>query len=79
MFTIQVYHKNSGKHCKNAKVSVCFDGMMRGSTHYVYTNSKGEADFDYQVGNGVVFLQTGIWKSTKVYSGYLSGRIKVYC
>jgi uncharacterized GH25 family protein len=78
MFTIQVYDEKSGKPCKNVGVSVSFDGLMRGTTEYIYTDNKGEAHFDYKGGSGSVYVSSGLWMSKAVHSGYISGRVTVY-
>ena len=73
MFTIKVVEQSSGRPCPGKKVQVFFDGFFRGHTSSQYTDNEGEAHFDYDNGDGQVFVG-----NQAVYKGYISGRVIVY-
>lgn len=43
MVTVKVVSQSSGKPVKGKKVSLAFDGLLRGVTDSEYTDSEGEA------------------------------------
>ena len=73
MFTIKVVDRNSGKPVSGKKVQVYFDSFWRGNTSSQYTDNEGETHFDYDNGDGKVYVG-----SQEAYRGYLSGRTVVY-
>ncbi len=73
MFTIRVIDQNTGKPISGKKVQVLFDGFWRGSTRSQYTDDDGETHFDYDNGDGKVYVGSEV-----VYEGYISGRKIVY-
>lgn len=73
MFTIQVFEKSSGKPAYYKKVGIIFHGFFRGSTKDIYTDRNGEAHFDYDNGNGTIYVQ-----GREVFDGEISGRMIVY-
>lgn len=73
MFTIKVIDSNSGRPASGKKVQVFFNGFFRGNTSCQYTDNEGEVHFDYDNGDGQVYVG-----SQEVYKGYISGRKIVY-
>ncbi len=73
MFTVQVFEKSSGKPAYYKKVGIVFKGFFRGSTKNIYTDRDGEAHFDYDNGEGKIYVNGQI-----VYEGEISGRKIVY-
>ncbi len=74
MITVKVIHEQSGEPWENQKVALGFDGLFSGGvTSDEYTDSSGEAHFDYKPANGSVYV-----KGKVAYKGHLSGRIVVY-
>lgn len=73
MFTIQVIEERTGKPAYYKKVCVIFHGLFRGSTKNVYTDRNGEAHFNYDNGNGTIYVQ-----GRGVYDGEIKGYKRVY-
>lgn len=73
MFTIQVIERSTGKPAYYKKVAVSFHGFFRGMTNTEYTDRSGEAHFNYDNGNGIIYVQ-----GEKVYDGEISGRKIIY-
>lgn len=74
MITVKVIHEQSGEPWENQKVALGFDGLFSGGvTNDEYTDSRGEAHFDYKPGNGKVYVNGDV-----AFKGHLSGRIVVY-
>lgn len=73
MFTIKVIEQRSGKPVKNAKVGIIFHGFFRGGTKDLWTDSDGEAHFDYDNGRGVVYVN-----GKNCYDGQIEGRRIIY-
>ena len=73
MFTVQVFEKRSGKPAYHKRVGIIFHGFFRGSTKDIYTDRDGEAHFDYDNGNGAIYVE-----GEKVYDGEVCGRKIVY-
>ena len=73
MFTIKVVEQSSGRPCSGNKVQVFFDVFFRGHTSSQYTDNEGEAHFDYDNGDGTIYVQ-----GKKVYVGEIRGRKIVY-
>ena len=73
MFTVQVIEQSTGRPASNKKVGVIFHGIFRGSTKDIYTDRNGEAHFDYDNGNGTIYVG-----GKKVYDGEISGRKVIY-
>ncbi len=55
MVTVRVFSKSSGKAIKGKKVSVSFDGLLRGMATE-YTDSSGDAHFNVEPGSGKVYV-----------------------
>ena len=72
MVTVRVFSKSSGKAIKGKKVSVSFDGLLRGMATE-YTDSSGDAHFNVEPGSGKVYVD-----GNTVYKGNLAGRVVVY-
>ena len=73
MFTVKVIETSSGRPVKGAKVSVGFNGLLRGFTKYEYTDSDGEVHFDYDNGTGTIYVN-----GERKYEGRIEGRKVVY-
>ncbi len=75
MFSVKVHSTNSGKPCKGVRVAASFDrGLFSGGvTRDEYTNSDGEAHFDYDPGSGTIYVN-----GREVFRGRIEGRIVVY-
>ena len=73
MFTVKVIEQSTGKPAYYKKVGIVFKGFFRGVTKDIYTDRDGEANFDYDNGNGTIYVQ-----GDKVYEGEISGRKIVY-
>lgn len=73
MFTIKVIDSSTGRPCPDKKVQVFFNGFWRGHTCSQYTDNQGEAHFDYDNGDGEVYVG-----SKSAYKGHISGRVPVY-
>ena len=73
MFTIQVFESSTGKPAYYKKVAVGFKGWDRGFTNNQWTDKNGEVHFDYNNGDGTVYVD-----GQKRYEGYISGRKLIY-
>ena len=73
MFSVKVIWKRTGKPAKGMKVSAAFDGLARGVTSDQFTDKDGNADFDYDPGQGTIFV---IGKTA--FKGLIEGRVVVY-
>ncbi len=73
MFTIQVINKKTGKPMYYKKVSVGFEGMLRGFSKTQYTNRDGEAHFTESNGQGTIYIQ-----GKAEYKGRIEGRKIIY-
>jgi hypothetical protein len=74
MFTIKVVRKDNGKPSKGERVSASLDGFFSGGvTKNEFTNSDGEAHFDYDPRNGEVYVN-----GRTAYKGKIEGRVIVY-
>ncbi len=73
MFTVKVFDEKSGEPACNKKVSVCFDGLLRGFSKPQYTDREGEAHFIEDNGNGTIYIQGKV-----VYQGKIQGRKILY-
>jgi hypothetical protein len=73
MFTIQVIDSRDGKPAYYKKVAVGFKGLFKGFTKDQYTDRNGETHFDYDNGEGTVYIN-----GQKVYEGYIEGRKVIY-
>jgi hypothetical protein len=73
MVTVKLLYQDDGKPAKNEKVALGFDGFSRGVTGDEWTDDRGEAHFDNDPGNGVVYH-----KGSTVYKGRIEGRVVVY-
>ena len=78
MFTIKVVDENNGKPVKDAVVGIAFDGFFGGCTKDIYTDSNGEAHFDYSNGNGKVYVKPPYSSNECYFEGSIQGRIIVY-
>jgi hypothetical protein len=73
MFTIKVIEGSTGKPAKSQRVCVGFDGILRGMTKEEYTDANGEVHFDYDNGEGDVFIN-----GRKAFNGKIEGRVIIY-
>ena len=73
MVTVKVCWKSTGKSAKGKDVVISFDGLMRGVTRKVLTDSNGEAHFDADPGTGKVIVD-----GERAFSGRIEGRVMVY-
>ena len=73
MFTIKVIEERTGRPAYNKKVRVFFHGFLRGHTKNIYTDRNGEAHFDYDNGNGIIYVN-----GENVYDGEICGLRVVY-
>ena len=73
MYTIKVIDTRDGRPVEYTKVGVVYHGFFPGSTKDLSTDSNGEAHFDYDNGNGEVYVN-----GKKPYDGEIKGRIVIY-
>ena len=73
MITVQVCSEQTGKPLQGKRVSLFFDGIIRGSSGDERTNGSGEAHFDNDPGKGKVFVE-----GKQKHKGHISGRMVVY-
>ncbi|MGB4205139.1 MAG: hypothetical protein WBJ84_05900 [Bacteroidales bacterium] len=73
MFTVQVIDRSTGKPAYYKKVAVAFHGFFRGHTTDQYTDRDGEVHFNYDNGEGTIYVQ-----GQKVYEGWIGGRKVIY-
>ncbi len=73
MFTVKVIETSTGRPVKGARVGAAFEGFSRGCTKDEYTDSDGEAHFDYDNGTGIIYVN-----GHKEYEGRIEGRRVVY-
>lgn len=73
MVTIKVCSKSSGKPVVGARVSISFNGLLRGVSGNEFTDSNGEAHFNVDPGSGKVFV-----RGDNAFEGDLRGRVIVY-
>lgn len=73
MYTIQVIDQRDGKPAENKRVGIVYNGFFRGSTRDIRTDRRGEAHFDYDNGDGKVYVD-----GEPRWEGYIQGRIVVY-
>ena len=73
MFTIQVFENATGKPVISRKISVIFNGWMRGCAKDQYTDKNGEAHFPEDNGDGTIYIQ-----GSKVFEGRIEGRKIIY-
>lgn len=71
--TIQVVRKASGQPVQGERVTVSFDGLLRGISKPVHSDSQGLANFDSKPGNGSVFVD-----GKSVYKGRIEGTTVVH-
>ena len=73
MFTIKVIEQSTGCPAYYKKVSIRFKGLLKGFAKDQYTEKNGEAHFDYNNGDGTIYIDGKVYKEC-----YLSGSIVVY-
>ena len=73
MFTIKVIEQNTGRPAYYKKVSIRFKGLLKGFAEDQYTDKNGEVHFDYDNGDGTIYIEGKVYKEC-----YLSGKIPVY-
>lgn len=73
MVTVKVMSHSSGKPVSGKRVSLFFDGLIRGGSGEQRTDSQGEAHFDNDPGNGKVYVD-----GRNTHEGRLAGRVVVY-
>ncbi|MBU0655279.1 MAG: AAA family ATPase [Gammaproteobacteria bacterium] len=73
MVTIQVVRKSTGKPVQGERVTLSFDGLLRGMSKPAHSDSRGLANFDNKPGTGTVFVN-----GKSVYKGRIEGTTVVY-
>lgn len=73
MVTVQVVYKSSGKPAKGQKVTLSFDGLLRGMSKPSYSNSRGMVNFDLTPGSGKIYVN-----GNSAYKGRIEGTTVVY-
>lgn len=73
MFTVKVIETSTGRPVRGARVGAAFDGPFRGCTRDEYTDSDGEAHFDYDNGIGTIYVN-----GHKEYEGRIEGMRVLY-
>ena len=73
MFTVKVIETSTGCPIKDVRVCAAFDGFFRGSTKELYTDSDGEAHFDYENGTGTIYVN-----GKPRFEGSIEGRKVIY-
>jgi hypothetical protein len=74
MISVKVCWKDTGKPAEHRKVALSFDGLFSGGvTNNEYTDRNGDAHFDYNSGQGKVYVD-----GNTAHTGRLEGRIVVY-
>lgn len=73
MFTVKVIDHRDGRPAEYKKVGIVFKGFFRGLTKDLRTDEYGEAHFDYDNGEGTIYVD-----GKPAYEGYIEGRIIVY-
>lgn len=73
MVTIRVVSESTGKPVEGKKVTVFFDGLLRGWVEG-FTNARGEVDLEADPGSGKVVVG-----GKTVLRGPIRGRVTVYC
>jgi hypothetical protein len=80
MFTIRVIEKDTGLPAKGVVVSVALSGFLGSTmTRDEFTDQEGEATFDYNPGQGIVYVSRGGFSgSQKAWEGEVKGMRTVY-
>ena len=74
MITVRVLDRKTGDPVRDVKVALGFPGMfLMYPTNDEYTDEYGEAHFDHEPGNGVVYIN-----GRKVREGNLQGLVIIY-
>lgn len=73
MVTVQVFSRSSGRPAKSRRVSIGFDGLLRGSSKACYTDDNGEVHFPHDPGYGTVYVD-----GSSKHQGRIEGRVVVY-
>lgn len=73
MFTVQVINRKTGKPEYHKKISVGFDGILRGFSKTQYTDKNGETHFNEDNGAGTIYVH-----GKPVYKGRIEGRRIIY-
>ncbi|MBE9221583.1 hypothetical protein IQ215_02630 [Cyanobacterium stanieri LEGE 03274] len=73
MITVQVISRSSGKPATGKRVNISFDSLFRGMGREQRTDSRGQAHFSHDPGNGKVYVD-----GRTVYQGNLKGCIVVH-
>ena len=73
MFTVKVVDGSTGLPVNGTRVSVGFDGLLRGFSCEDYTNFDGEVHFDNDNGNGTIYVN-----GQPKYKGKIEGLRLVY-
>lgn len=73
MFTVQVLDRRDGQPLEYKTVAVHFSCFLAGHTRDVKTDHRGEAHFDYNNGQGKIYVGSQV-----VYDDEISDRIVVY-
>lgn len=73
MFTVKIIDTSSGRPVSGARVSVGFDGLLRGFSDDEYTDYDGEAHFNNDNGTGTIYVN-----GQARYAGRIEGRKVIY-
>lgn len=73
MVSVKVIYRHTGKPVSGAKVSIGFNGIMRGFSKTQYTDSSGETHFDNDPGTGTIYIN-----GKNVFEGRIEGMKVVY-
>lgn len=73
MISVKVCCKSSGRPYKGAKISIGFDGLLRGMSKTLYSDGDGMCHFDNDPGSGTVYVD-----GSARHSGRLQGVTVIY-
>ncbi|NVO03000.1 MAG: hypothetical protein HXX09_09910 [Bacteroidetes bacterium] len=73
MVSVKVAYLSTGKPAKNQKVSIGFSGLFRGFSETAYTNYDGEAHFDNDPGDGIIYIN-----GNPLFKGFVAGMKVIY-
>lgn len=73
MISVKVCYKSSGRPCNSAKVTISFDGLLRGTSKTLYSDSDGMCHFDNDPGKGTVYVN-----GSSRHTGRIQGITVVY-
>jgi uncharacterized GH25 family protein len=73
MVSVKVVYRSTGKPVSGAKVSIGFNGIMRGFSKTQYTDNSGETHFDNDPGTGTIYIN-----GNSVFEGRVEGMKVIY-